>query len=334
MMELIKNNKSIQFIFDNFKKNNYECYLVGGAVRDILLNKEPDDYDFTTNATPDEIKEIFHDFPNLNYGSHHGTVTIIIDNIPYEITTYRIDGKYLDYRHPTNVSYTKSLKDDLSRRDLTINAFAITKDDNNNFKIVDYFNGLDDLKNHVIKCIGNPSDRFNEDALRILRTLRFACQLGYTIEEETSNAIISCSKLLNYISIERIISEIKKMIIHSCSDIINKYSSVFMKRIYILNDKSLKKTAKIIDSVDPIFECRFATFFVPIKNIENLSTFIIRLRISNESNELICALYNEKKMKIPKTSYQMRKVLGKYQDKTEIILRFTCQIQKKDLNDI
>ena len=189
-------------------KNNFEAYLVGGCVRDSLMDKTPHDYDITTNATPNEMLEIFKEYKIIETGLKHGTVTVIINNENIEITTYRIDGKYIDNRRPSTVDFTKKLDEDLSRRDFTVNALAMDSDGN----LVDLFNGSKDIENKLIKCVGNPDKRFNEDALRILRALRFASVLGFEIDKVTSKSIHKNKHLLHNISVERIFSEFKKIL--------------------------------------------------------------------------------------------------------------------------
>lgn len=193
---------------DMLNKNGFEAFIVGGCVRDFILGKTPFDYDITTNALPQQTENVFRDFKVIETGIKHGTVTVIIDSLPLEITTYRIDGEYRDNRHPVTVSYTSRLKDDLSRRDFTMNALAYNPD----CGIKDYFNGLEDIKNKKIVCVGNPEERFNEDALRIMRAVRFSAQLGFDIDKNTSDFIFRQKNLLKNISAERLQTELNKMI--------------------------------------------------------------------------------------------------------------------------
>lgn len=208
-MDKIKITKEIKIVFDTLNNTGYECFMVGGCVRDFLLNKIPKDIDFTTNATPDEMKECFKDFNIIETGIKHGTLTVLINNIPYEITTYRIDGEYLDSRRPESVTFVKDIKNDLARRDFTINAIAY----NPHVGFVDCFNGMQDLKDCVIRCVNEPLKRLNEDALRILRALRFSAVLGYDIEQSTKKACFELAHLLKNISVERIVMELFKTIV-------------------------------------------------------------------------------------------------------------------------
>ncbi|EQC1535517.1 CCA tRNA nucleotidyltransferase [Clostridium botulinum] len=202
--------KWVKYIINTLEEFNYEAYIVGGCVRDSLLNKIPNDWDITTNAKPQDVIEIFE---NLGYkiiptGLKHGTVTVVINNENYEITTYRIDGAYDDNRHPKEVTFTNDLKEDLSRRDLTINAMAY----NDKVGLVDYFGGLGDLQSEIIRCVGNTKERFLEDALRMMRAIRFSSQLGFNIEQNIINSIIDLNKSLKNISKERIKDELCKIL--------------------------------------------------------------------------------------------------------------------------
>lgn len=219
---MIKDKKSAK-ILNLLENAGYEAYLVGGCVRDSIMGRNFHDTDITTNALPEEIINIFHEYKTIPTGVKHGTVTIIDDGIPYEITTYRIDGKYTDSRRPDSVNFTKSLREDLARRDFTINAIAMDSEGN----ICDYFGGTDDIEKHIIKCVGNPEKRFEEDALRIMRAIRFSAQLGFEIEHETAEAVHKMKNRLNNISKERIREELDKLICgKNCIDVLMKYSDV------------------------------------------------------------------------------------------------------------
>ena len=210
-MKKIEITNEIKVIFDTLNNSGYECFMVGGCVRDFLLNKEPHDIDFTTNATPDEMKECFKDFSVIETGIKHGTLNILVNHIPFEITTYRVDGEYLDNRRPTEVVFVKDLKYDLARRDFTINAIAYNPTDG----FVDCFGGIQDLQDKIIKCVNEPMQRLREDALRILRALRFSAVLGYKIDKQTEKACFKLSSLLKNISYERITVELFKTIIQT-----------------------------------------------------------------------------------------------------------------------
>ena len=194
-------------IINRINSAGYEAYIVGGCVRDYLLGRVPCDWDITTDAKPAEIKKLFT--RTIDTGIEHGTVTVMEGSIGYEVTTYRIDGEYEDSRHPKNVTFTASLEEDLKRRDFTINAMAYHPEKG----IVDIFGGREDLANHIIRAVGDARSRFGEDALRMMRAVRFAAQLGYTIEDETFHAIRELAPTLANISAERIQTEMVKTLV-------------------------------------------------------------------------------------------------------------------------
>lgn len=198
----------VRLILDRLEGAGFEAFCVGGAVRDSIMGIPPGDWDITTSATPDQTAVVFKDFKTIDTGIKHGTLGVIIDKLLYEITTYRIDGEYGDNRHPENVTFTRNLKDDLARRDFTINAVAY----NPRTGIADYYGGQDHIHNSIIKTVGDPNKRFQEDGLRIMRALRFASTLGFSIDPETAAAIHSCKDLLRNISAERLNTELTKLI--------------------------------------------------------------------------------------------------------------------------
>ena len=196
----------IQFIIHTLSKNGFEAYLVGGCVRDMLMDIPPHDYDITTSAPPEAILTLFE--KTVPTGIKHGTVTVINGGIAAEVTTYRADGDYTDHRRPKSVTFVKSLKEDLARRDFTVNAIAYNKTKG----VKDFFGGIKDINNKILRAVGEPKKRFREDALRILRLFRFASVLEFTPEKETLNAALKCAPLLESISAERISSELRKAI--------------------------------------------------------------------------------------------------------------------------
>lgn len=204
----IKIPENIKIIIDRLEGAGYEAYCVGGAVRDCLMGTVPVDWDITTSAMPDETQELFSDYKTVDTGLKHGTLTVIIDHTPYEITTYRIDGAYEDNRHPDEVRFTKTLGEDLARRDFTVNAIAY----NPRVGTVDLFGGQEHIYNSIIKTVGDPDKRFKEDALRIVRALRFSSVLGFRIEEETKASIHRNKELLKNISAERLSVELVKLL--------------------------------------------------------------------------------------------------------------------------
>lgn len=200
--------KNVDTAINLLQSAGFEAYAVGGCVRDSLLGKTPNDWDITTSAKPEDMKSVFINFHCIDTGIKHGTVTVVIDGEPLEITTFRLDGEYEDNRHPKSVTFTSDLGADLGRRDFTVNAMAYSKMTGT----VDLFGGQNDLKNKIIRCVGDPDRRFNEDALRILRALRFASALDFEIEEKTAQSLLKNRALLGNISEERIAKELLKLV--------------------------------------------------------------------------------------------------------------------------
>ena len=189
------------------EKQGFEAFIVGGCVRDSILGRRPDDWDITTSARPEQVKALFR--RTVDTGLKHGTVTVLMDKESYEVTTYRIDGEYEDGRHPKEVAFTAGREEDLRRRDFTINAMAYHPDRG----LVDLFHGMDDIRAEIIRCVGNPLERFGEDALRILRAVRFSAQLGFSIEAETKTGIEELAPNLKLVSAERIQTELVKLLV-------------------------------------------------------------------------------------------------------------------------
>lgn len=232
---------SVEYVLSKLKENGYQAYVVGGAVRDFLMGKTPHDYDLTSDALPSQISDVFKDFYQEHSGEKHGTIRVIIDHKPIEITTFRCDEGYTDYRRPDNVEFVKDVYIDSKRRDFSINAFYYSEG-----HIYDFHEGLEDLNNKVIKTIGNPSARFHEDALRILRAIRFSAKLGYEIESKTKTALLDCKEELNLIAKERILIELKE--ISSTSNFfrnVKEYFPIFKLIIPCLD--------KIGNSIDDIY---------------------------------------------------------------------------------
>ncbi|MBO4835649.1 MAG: CCA tRNA nucleotidyltransferase [Lachnospiraceae bacterium] len=209
-------------IMDTLTSAGYEAYCVGGCVRDSLLGRTPEDWDITTSALPEQVKSLFSN--TVDTGIQHGTVMIVIKGIGYEVTTYRIDGKYLDGRHPEHVTFTRSLEEDLKRRDFTINAFAYR----DGVGIVDLFGGMDDLEKKIVRAVGDPDARFTEDALRIMRAIRFAAQLDFEVEEKTYAAIRRHADNLANVSMERIRVELEKTLMSQSCGRVNEFFQLGM----------------------------------------------------------------------------------------------------------
>lgn len=203
---IIKLPEDVKKVINRIEAAGFEAFAVGGCIRDSILGRNPNDWDITTSAKPEQIKAIFSH--TIDTGIEHGTVTVMINHVGYEVTTYRIDGEYEDSRHPKSVTFTADLVEDLRRRDFTINAMAY----NENRGLVDAFDGIKDLDNKVIRAVGDAKERFTEDALRMMRAVRFSAQLGYEIEEDTKKAILELAPTLRNISAERIQVELVKLV--------------------------------------------------------------------------------------------------------------------------
>ena len=233
MMENITVNipKQVRYLLHNLNDAGYEAYVVGGCVRDTILGNEPHDWDICTSATPEQMKEVFRKKRIAETGIKHGTISIIFDKTPYEITTFRKDGDYSDHRHPDTVEFTTDLIEDLKRRDFTINAMAAGLDG----KIIDPFHGQHDLETGWIRCVGNANERFQEDALRILRAYRFVSRFGFALEDKTANAVLNNKELLANVSSERIQSELNQILMGEYAYIILLHGtpvlSVFLPEI-------------------------------------------------------------------------------------------------------
>lgn len=215
--------KNVKIIIDNLNKNNFEAFIVGGCVRDSIIGLTPHDWDICTNAKPDEIKKCFEGFNTFDSGIKHGTISIVLDGEVFEVTTYRIDGTYSDNRRPDSVTFTSDISKDLARRDFTINAMAY----NEKSGLIDPYGGKNDLRDNIIRCVGNPEFRFNEDALRIIRALRFASVYDFVIENETSESIYKNADLLKNIAVERISVEFNKLLCgNGVEEILNNYRDI------------------------------------------------------------------------------------------------------------
>ncbi len=219
--------QKVCYIIEALEKAGFEAFAVGGCVRDTLLGKEPNDWDITTSAKPEEVKKVFN--RTIDTGIQHGTVTVMLDREGFEVTTYRIDGEYEDSRHPKEVTFTTNLVEDLKRRDFTINAMAY----NDRVGIVDEFHGIEDLESKIIKCVGEPKERFTEDALRMMRAVRFSAQLGYDIDEKTAAAIKELAPTLVKISAERIQTELVKLLMSKNPTYITKAYELGLTAVFL-----------------------------------------------------------------------------------------------------
>lgn len=318
--------KYVELIIEKLEFSGFEAFIVGGSIRDIILGKEPNDFDITTNATPDKIEEVFSDYKTVNIGKKFGTIVVIQDEGNVEITTYRTEGEYADGRRPVEVFFSNNIIDDLSRRDFTINSMAY----NDKTGIIDPFNGMEDLGNKIIKTVGNPIERFREDHLRILRAIRFATQLEFEIEEETYIGIIKESHSLINISMERIFGEFTKIVLSNTPSsgirllldtgillviIPELLGTVEFNQQTPHHDKDVfEHSLCVLDKVTPILELRLAALFHDIGKPDcfildesNIGHFyghdklgvgitkdiLTRLKVGNELINSVCLLIND-----------------------------------------
>ena len=294
--------KNVENIIGSLEEHGFEGFAVGGCVRDSLLKKTPKDWDITTDALPVDMKKIFK--KTFDTGIAHGTVTVLMDGVGYELTTYRIDGNYSDGRHPDSVSFSKSLSEDLCRRDFTINAMAYS----NKKGIVDLFDGRKDLQNGVIRAVGDAKKRFDEDALRMLRAVRFAAQLGFKIDDDTFAAIKEKAKLLSKVSKERIFVELNKSL---NGDFAQNIKMVYTSGLYRYIGKEF---AKLDKSIYDFYPRKFpnkkhmywAVFLENIENVEAVKKILFELKSDNATRNNTYLLVKELKNPLPSSDEDIR----------------------------
>ncbi|MDO4938949.1 MAG: CCA tRNA nucleotidyltransferase [Lachnospiraceae bacterium] len=280
--------------------NTHDAYVVGGCVRDTLIGRDPDDWDITTDAKPEEIKKIFH--RTIDTGIEHGTVTVLMNGHSYEVTTYRVDGEYSDHRRPDSVSYTDNLIEDLKRRDFTINAMAY----NHEKGLVDAFGGQEDLKKGIVRCVGTADERFTEDALRILRAIRFSAQLGFEIEANTLKAIGLHGKDLPAVSAERILVELNKTINSAHPENmrliwewgLDRYIS---EHFYLIKDAS---------GLVPGYQGSWAALMRD-NTPDEVRIVLKELKSDNDTLNRSIALVTEYKNPLPETAVEVRRILNR-----------------------
>lgn len=333
----------VQAVIDVLAKNEYEAYIVGGCVRDSLMGIEPHDHDVCTNCTPDKLVQIFKDFHTIDTGLKHGTLTVMSDHIPVEVTTYRSDGEYTDHRRPDSVRFERELSEDLKRRDFTVNAMCYNPETG----LVDMFEGENDLKNGIIRCVGNAEERFEEDALRIMRALRFASVLDFKIEENTAAAMRTKSHLLSAISAERILSELKKLLCgKAVCRILLEYNDILAVVIpeitpcvgCIQNNihhcyTVYEHICHSVENIEPTEDLRLAMLFHdiakplkkttdadgvdhfklhPMAGAEVAQAVLGRLKSSNKTIKLVTSLIREHDNRIPAARRSVRRFIAKY----------------------
>ncbi len=297
-----------QILFE-LAQNGFEAYIVGGCVRDCLMGNKPKDWDITTNAKPSQVKNIFE--KTVDTGIEHGTVTVILNKKHFEVTTYRIDGEYKDCRRPQNVFFTDDLTKDLSRRDFTINAIAY----NDTNKFVDPFGGQIDIKNKLIKCVGDANLRFNEDALRMMRALRFSCQLNFQIESQTYECLCKNVPLIKFVSIERIRDEFLKLIsaatLHNFHFLIDsqilKYVSLDLHQ-YLCDN--LDGVVKALSNSQKNISILLATLFYKM-DPDKAFRLVKFLRLDNKTCDNVRIILGNLNLKFTNDPYDTKKIISK-----------------------
>ncbi len=286
---------------EQLNKNGFEAYVVGGCVRDMLLGLIPYDFDVCTNAVPQQIISCFEGFRTIPTGIEHGTVTVIVQNQPIEVTTYRIDGEYADSRHPKAVSFTSSLKEDLARRDFTVNAMAYHPEKG----LVDLYGGREDLNRGVIRCVGDPVLRFSEDALRILRGLRFASTLEFSLEQTLVTAMETLCPTLQKVAMERVFVEFTKLLCgKGATEILQEYHHI-LSPLFSFEKQNISLLSKV--PAIPMF--RYA---VLLKNHKDVKGFLKTLKASNELIAQVEPLSFLQTKSPPTTLYETRKWVFRY----------------------
>lgn len=278
-------------VIGKLENNGYEAFAVGGCVRDMLMGRTPNDYDVTTDALPEEIKSCFKGSRVIETGIKHGTVTVISRGENVEITTYRIDGEYADNRHPKSVTFTSELACDLSRRDFTVNAMAV----NDREGIVDLFGGRKDIENRTVRCVGDARQRFSEDGLRILRALRFASVLDFTIDRATAEAIYALKDLLKNISVERIYAELSKLICgKNVGYILREYRDVigvFFPQACLCDDATYRRAVTAAELCKPEKAERYAAYLGVCGGEDGIKGLLLSLNSDNKVRNEAVSIY-------------------------------------------
>ncbi|MGI5948375.1 MAG: CCA tRNA nucleotidyltransferase [Lachnospiraceae bacterium] len=295
---------AVEEIISRLNAHGYEASAVGGCVRDSLLGRKPEDWDITTSARPEQVKKIFP--RTIDTGIAHGTVTIMIHKVGYEVTTYRIDGEYEDGRHPKEVQFTSNLIEDLKRRDFTINAMAYSSRDG----IVDAFGGIEDLKAGLIRCVGNPIDRFTEDALRILRAVRFSAQLGFAIEPETYQAISVIAPNLEHVSKERILAELGKLLVSNHPDRIGLVYETGMAPFISPDFAQVKRPLPTIDPQLPAKKHLRWAAFLQNETDERAVRILRQLKSDNDTINKVRTLLRFVKTPLMPKKAELRKIMS------------------------
>lgn len=298
----------VSVILNTLHANGYEAYAVGGCVRDSIIRRVPEDWDITTSARPGQVKKLFRH--TIDTGIRHGTVTVMRRHTGYEVTTYRIDGEYEDGRHPASVAYTQSLSEDLKRRDFTINAMAY----NDETGLVDEFGGRKDLENGVVRCVGNAEERFTEDALRMLRAIRFSAQLGFEIEKNTAAAITKLAPAIAKVSRERIHTEFGKILLSPHPEYMGKLYEYGLSRYAFaeLDRTAERETAlKLVGRVPAALFFRYAALLYPLGG-DGVRDALKALKLDNRTVDGAAGLASLHGMEITADETKIRRLASRF----------------------
>ena len=309
----IKLPEKVKYIISRLEKNGYEAYAVGGCVRDSILDRVPEDWDITTSAKPEEVKKLFQ--ATIDTGLQHGTVTVVIEKEGYEVTTFRLDGDYSDGRHPDRVAFTSSLTEDLKRRDFTINAMAYSE----NTGLIDKFDGEKDLEDGVIRAVGDAEERFSEDALRMLRAIRFAGQLNFDIAEKTFDAIKKLSPDISKVSVERIAKELEKLLLSGNPEYITLVYEAGIFEVIAPEIAELFKKEEIYNSIEAVrrasypekkglYQIRTALFLERL-GADSAAKLLKRFKLDNDTINTVKKLIGLLQRDIETSALEMRRTV-------------------------
>lgn len=309
----IKLPEKVKYIISRLEKNGYEAYAVGGCVRDSILDRVPEDWDITTSAKPEEVKKLFQ--ATIDTGLQHGTVTVVIEKEGYEVTTFRLDGDYSDGRHPDRVAFTSSLTEDLKRRDFTINAMAYSE----NTGLIDRFDGEKDLEDGIIRAVGDAEERFSEDALRMLRAIRFAGQLNFDIAEKTFDAIKKLSYNISKVSVERIAKELEKLLLSGNPEYITLVYEAGIFEVIAPEIAELFKKEEIYNSIEAVrrasypekkglYQIRTALFLERL-GADSAAKLLKRFKLDNDTINTVKKLIGLLQREVEASALEMRRTV-------------------------
>ena len=321
--------ETVEMILDILRRAGYPAYAVGGCVRDTILGREPNDWDITTSARPEEVKKCFR--RTVDTGIAHGTVTVMIRKKGYEVTTFRIDGQYGDARHPDNVVFTSDLREDLLRRDFTINAMAYSHESG----LVDPFGGQEDLRKKIVRAVGVPVERFTEDALRVLRCVRFAAQLGFSIDPKTYDAAKALSRNLEKISAERIREEFLKILLSAHPDYTAKLQEIGAMPFIYPSYREIQNESERALLLAPADKVLRLTVFLYQGGAEDAEAFFDRLKFDNDTRNRVLHLIRYKDAALEAEPKSLRRFLSVFgREDVDKFLLFREKILGTDLTEV